>query len=267
MHGIALLEWLGLGGDAVEGGWVQAAFVHLEIGSHDTRVHPVAELDAAEAGQLAAALVAGLEFPGFDILPSPDPARFAGVFVHSAQPIDALCPLPAPGDPVDLRDVLPQGPAGPALRRLFTEAQMLLHDHPVNQARERRKQRLVNAVWLGGVAEFHGILAPSLPSVAAGEAFLQGVCRLHGTHALAVPRAFEPMAVQSPVLIDLGTAANDPRLVERWERDWFAPLVSAVGSGRMAAAVVQLGDVGITIDRSRLRRFWRRKPALAEVFQ
>ncbi|RPH53100.1 MAG: hypothetical protein EHM84_04500, partial [Lysobacterales bacterium] len=46
---------------------------------------------------------------------------------------------------------MPKGRDAAALRRLLTELQMLLHEHPVNLARARRSAPAVNAVWLHGV--------------------------------------------------------------------------------------------------------------------
>jgi len=44
----------------------------------------------------------------------------------------------------------PAGDDGRAWRRLLTEVQMSWHEHPVNQARAARGQRVVNALWLNG---------------------------------------------------------------------------------------------------------------------
>jgi hypothetical protein len=51
---------------------------------------------------------------------------------------------------------MPNSPAARPLQRLQSEMQMLLYNHPVNDAREARRQHTVNAFWLHG--------AGSLPS-------------------------------------------------------------------------------------------------------
>lgn len=59
---------------------------------------------------------------------------------------------------------MPDRHAGRTLRRLQSEAQMLLHAHPVNAAREARGELAVNSFWLSGTGR-------TLPSTAAdGEA-------------------------------------------------------------------------------------------------
>ena len=58
---------------------------------------------------------------------------------------------------------LPERRAGAAVRRLQSEAQMLLHTHPVNAAREARGALPVNSFWLSGTGRTQAV-AP-----AAGE--------------------------------------------------------------------------------------------------
>jgi hypothetical protein len=45
---------------------------------------------------------------------------------------------------------MPDSPAARPLQRLQSEMQMLLYNHPVNDAREARRQHTVNAMWLHG---------------------------------------------------------------------------------------------------------------------
>lgn len=52
------------------------------------------------------------------------------------------------GQPIDRW--LPERRAGAVLRRLQSEAQMLLHTHPINAAREARGELAVNSFWLSG---------------------------------------------------------------------------------------------------------------------
>jgi hypothetical protein len=58
----------------------------------------------------------------------------------------------------NVKDWMPQHPAARPLQRLQSEMQMLLYNHPVNDARDARRQHTVNAFWLHG--------AGALPSTA-----------------------------------------------------------------------------------------------------
>jgi len=52
-------------------------------------------------------------------------------------------------------------PRARRLRTLLNEVQMLLHDHPLNQTREARRQRPLNAVWISGCGRDRGAALPS----------------------------------------------------------------------------------------------------------
>jgi hypothetical protein len=72
-----------------------------------------------------------------------------------------------------------------------------------------------------------------------------------------------------PALVELpALRPSDPVAhLKQLERDWFAPLVTAVGAGRINTLALQLDDLEIRIDRPALRRFWRRGRTLAEWLQ
>jgi hypothetical protein len=50
----------------------------------------------------------------------------------------------------NVKDWMPDNPAARPLQRLQSEMQMLLYKHPVNDARDARRQIAVNAFWLHG---------------------------------------------------------------------------------------------------------------------
>ena len=50
----------------------------------------------------------------------------------------------------DVQPYLPAGADALEWHRIFNEAQMLLHEHAVNEAREARGEPAVNSVWFWG---------------------------------------------------------------------------------------------------------------------
>jgi hypothetical protein len=79
---------------------------------------------------------------------------------------DTLAKLPTAsldrviGRPID--PWLPERLAGQQLRRLQSEVQMLLHTHPLNDAREARGALPVNSFWLSGTGPSRAPVADSL---------------------------------------------------------------------------------------------------------
>jgi hypothetical protein len=67
----------------------------------------------------------------------------------------------------NVKDWMPQHPAARPLQRLQSEMQMLLYNHPVNDARDARRQHTVNAFWLHGAGKLPGVTPSATPVSAA----------------------------------------------------------------------------------------------------
>ena len=67
----------------------------------------------------------------------------------------------------NVKDWMPQHPTARPLQRLQSEMQMLLYNHPVNDARDARRQHTVNAFWLHGAGKLPGVTPSATPVSAA----------------------------------------------------------------------------------------------------
>lgn len=79
---------------------------------------------------------------------------------------------------------MPEHPASRPLQRLQSEMQMLLYNHPVNDARDARRQHTVNAFWLHG--------AGSLPAATLADAST-------ATKTVSMPDALRASALHGDV--------------------------------------------------------------------
>lgn len=78
---------------------------------------------------------------------------------------------------VNVKHWMPDSAAARPLRRLQSEMQMLLYNHPVNDAREARRQATVNSFWLHGAGALPPATAAASSTQVAGglrQAALQG---------------------------------------------------------------------------------------------
>jgi hypothetical protein len=66
----------------------------------------------------------------------------------------------------NVKDWIPDHPAARPLQRLQSEMQMLLYNHPVNDARDARRQHTVNAFWLHGAGTLPVSAAVNAPVTA-----------------------------------------------------------------------------------------------------
>jgi hypothetical protein len=59
----------------------------------------------------------------------------------------------------DVQRYQPHGPDGAVLRRIMNEAQMLLHEHPLNLARVAHGQPDINSVWISGGGDVQSLVS------------------------------------------------------------------------------------------------------------
>jgi hypothetical protein len=158
----------------------------------------------------------------------------------------------------ELQLALPRGPDAGALRRLMTELQMLLHDHPVNESRARRGLPAINAVWVWGQGRVpESTPAGTLPQVFADDSYALGICALHSRSAEPVPAVCEALisAIAGSRRALAVIPADD---VEALQTQWIGPLTAALSSRKLARLDFILDDWHLQLDRAALRRFWRK---------
>jgi len=169
------------------------------------------------------------------------------------------------GRAVDAR--LPRGAEAIQWHALANELQMLLHDHPVNAARESRGEQAVNGVWFWGAGTLRSVSARPFRHVAADDPLALGLAKSSGARVSPLPQdagawlaSVHELRVALAVLDALSAAARYG--LARLERDWFAPLLHALRAGRVGMLTLHLigeeGLLDVETARSDLRHFWRR---------
>lgn len=158
-------------------------------------------------------------------------------------------------------EILPRGRDAGALRRLMTEMQMLLHEHPVNMRRQARGLPVINAIWIHGEGMLgEGMLrdtAPaSLPEAWGEDLYLRGIYRLHGKPVKAVP--MNPATVLSQ-LQGASVAVIEVPDLDALESQWLAPLSRALRGGAIAKLTLMLDEWQVTADRAAMFKLWRRE--------
>lgn len=144
-------------GGASGGAWL-ATPLHLVAGLDSVHLPQdgIVRLDVPEREALAAGFAAALGGGRLQLSPAG-----AEAFVLQGLDLEAVQTV----EPVDclggnLADAQPTGPGAAGLRRLMSEIEMWLHEHPVNLQRVARGARPVNALWLWGGA------TPQRPAIA-----------------------------------------------------------------------------------------------------
>jgi len=163
----------------------------------------------------------------------------------------------------DIQQHLPSGPDSLRWRQRLNEAQMLLHEHPVNQAREQLGALPVNSLWLWGGGVLPQGLSSPFVEVSTDDALLMGLAKAAGCPASPQPASAGEWLAQSHLpgahLIKLDVANN-------LENDWFKPLATALQNKQLESLTLHLAAPGqvqsFPILRTQCWKFWRRASPL-----
>lgn len=250
----AALRHLCHGDDAAMGAWLCAdpAWVRSEATGARLMAWPLADVSTGEAEALAAALR-----PLFGDAGAPlsidTPSTWCLHSLHGAPRAEFRAPADALG--VDLVQCLPEGNDGRAWRRLFNEAQIVLHAHPVNAARTAAGKRPVNALWFWGAGALPASVEAGVQTVASVDDVVRGLAKLGGAVRVEpLPDALEAAHRSGAALLDLDIPDHTDDATE-----WLAHFQRWLRERRFDAIAITFADG----ERFRVRhahrlRFWRK---------
>lgn len=243
------------------GYWMHAEPVHLAAGLDHlvfVALRGALAATAAERAALREPLAEHLQHAGLTLH---DDGH--GWLVRAPAALELTTSCPEAAEAMSLEHSLPAGPDAGPIRRLMTELQMVLHEHPVNEQRAARGLPAINAIWLwGGGTPGTRSEARALPVAFADHDYVRGLYRLHGQECAPGVRSAEQLlaavARRAEVLAVVPEADGD------LDAAWFAPLARALGAGRIAHLDLVLDDWRLSVGRLAWWRFWRRPRAPAE---
>lgn len=168
-------------------------------------------------------------------------------YLRLARPLrlDTTPPSLAAGRAIEA--TLPRGEDAAHLKALLNELQMLLHTHPVNQAREARGALPVNSLWPWGGGTLP-IRPADAPPIYAHQTDCRAAAAWCGALCEIPPNRFDTgMPASGVVLLDAletpartGDALGWREALRQLECDWFVPL--ARGLNRLGPADLHLLD-------------------------
>ena len=251
--------------------WMRADPVHLQVGRDSLVLADSAGFEVSRAESEALADALNRHFGPTMLFQPLRPARWY-LRPEKAPDVQTTPAAAARGAAID--EKLPSGPDAMRFHALMNEAQMLLHEHPVNAEREARGEPALNSIWLWGGGVIDAAKARPFSAVIAADPLARGLALAAGIPAHALPKDADSVLAalgdEGRVLVVLD-APREAQLGERrtaLERDWFLPLFAALKSGRIGMLTLHLGGAESLLEvetvRSDLRYFWRlRKPLSA----
>lgn len=239
-------------GDAAMNVWLRADPCWLQPDMHALRMMAWSrmQLSLDQAEHLAAALRplfgdAGIEFS----IPHPD--RWYLKLPMGSEPPEFVPPDRVLGE--DIEGHLPDGNSGLRWRRLLNEAQMSLHEHPVNRQRAQAGLAPVNSVWFWGAGRLPNRVRSDYAAFHSDEPVLRGLALRADKQVEAVPDCL-PQTLPGNSVFDLRE-----RDVDRLATHWLEPAYRLLQSRAVSEWVLLFADgPQFSLTRSQRWRFWRR---------
>lgn len=148
-------------------------------------------------------------------------------------------------------DYLPTGDGAADYRRLCSEIEMALHDHPVNRKRQADGLQPVNSLWIWGGGHWPELVAPPLPMLIGDDPLLRGLWSACGADSSGWPGSDDAVAARGVVVVpDDDDLDPDDRL------DNVRRLFDAGGASRLK--LLTRDGVDVTLRRADRYKFWRR---------
>ena len=279
---VAAFTLLADGGNPGGDFWLLAEPVHLQLQRDRLVLVDAGNLDITqeEANSLTAALNEHFSDEGLNFFPTRS-SHWHLRLTHPPAHLETHSLETAIGR--NIRNILPGGPDGKRWHSILNEVQMLLHHHPVNEAREQRGLLPVNSIWPWGGGVLPAKLTTHFAHIWAGNGLARGLAITTETPCGNVPEtAMEwlPAAqVGSQHLVVLDTLRT-PALygdVHRWreslmrlEKDWLAPLRQALSRDKISRLTLYVFDSGqarsFSVSRADLWKIWLRGKPLVTYF-
>lgn len=271
------------GGEAGDAYWLRADPVHLQARRDQLRLaeSDMLGISQQEADELVATLNRHFADDGMTFLAA-RPGRWY-LRLTRRPDISTCAPGMAAGSNIDA--FLPAGRDALHWHGIANEIQMLLHEHPVNEARETRNTLTINSIWLWGGGAKTTVPGRHFSAVWSDNALATALAAGADIHATALPGhgaswldaaredAVSDHAHHLIVLEQLDAAAKYGNAglwrenLVALERDWIAPLLLALRQRRISRiALVATGahrcerfEAGL-LD---LLKFWRKPASLS----
>lgn len=249
--------------------WLRADPVHLRIDTHTARLFSdhVLGLEREEADCLVARLNDHFRGDGLRF-EAPVPNRWYAAVDETIR-LDTHPPHRVAGRNID--EFLPRGEHATRWRQWLNEAQMLLHEDPINAERERRGRLPVNSFWPWGPGRLPPEPLETPPdAVATGDPLTLGLARLGDVPAMPLPESaahWQPVEGHNLIVT---AAMLDPLVngdiegwleaVDRFSRQWLLPAAELLEKERLDTVGLAVdGPSWFHLQRSHRWRLWRRR--------
>ena len=162
----------------------------------------------------------------------------------------------------DMLQHLPQGDNERQWRHLLNEAQVILHNHPINAQRVAQGQMPVTSLWFWGAGTLPEWVRSAFGRVCSNDEVAVALARLAKISVVAPePGIAFRFDGHADLLLDLANL-RDPAVLEH---DWLPPLDAALKRRSLSALSLRFAEgERFSVKRAHRWRFWRRVKSVSE---
>ncbi len=261
---VAPLALMGEEAQQAAGYWFVVHPVHFVLQRDYFTLGDAVRLNADELKLLASALNQHFAQDRLRFLPSKT-SNFLYLHVNDDVDVDVTTYSLSEATGRDVGKHLPHGKHGMKFQSLLNEVQMLLHEHPINQALEERGLLAVNSLWLSGGGRFEAINQSAQElgfKLFANDALSMGLAKWSGISCNVV-KVYTSLQFDGDAVIVM---ANNSDL----ESDWFAPMLKSLKHKEFATLRCHFDVHGMTftlhIKPLDTWKFWRKLKPINTYF-
>jgi hypothetical protein len=181
--------------------------------------------------------------------------------------------LPSVAMDKNVHHFMPQGVDSAKWKSILNEVQMLLHEHPANEARESSGELTVNSVWLsgGGVMPAFKVLQHDIELMIANDVLNQGMATWTNTPYLPVSTNLDEVLHNTAQHVRLALSQNNHSQTSSLDETWFTPLFAALKNKQVEQLTLNLGFyekcLVLVIKPLDVYKFWRKPKPIMQYLE
>jgi hypothetical protein len=194
-------------------------------------------------------------------------------YLHADKVAQIATTLPNVAMDKNVHHFMPQGVDSAKWKSILNEVQMLLHDHPANEARESSGELVVNSVWLsgGGVMPAFKALPQGVDLIIANDVLNQGLAAWANIPCQPVAASLEKLLQSTAQHVRLTLPKSNHSQTNNLDETWFAPLFAALKNKQIEQLTLNLGFyekcLVVVIKPLDIYKFWRKPKSIMQYLE
>ena len=181
--------------------------------------------------------------------------------------------LPSVAMDKNVHHFMPQGVDSAKWKSILNEVQMLLHDHPANEARESSGELVVNSVWLsgGGVMPSSKVLQHDVDLIIANDVLNQGLAAWANISCQPVAASLDKILQSKAQHVRLALPQSNHSQTNGLDETWFTPLFASLKNKQIEQLTLNLGFyekcLVVVIKPLDIYKFWRKPKPIMQYLE